>query len=209
MKRSAALLLILGLATATLLPAQELAPAATSPLVEAARARIGVTTSYDPAYVALPYPGGDVPDDRGVCTDVVVRAFRKVGVDLQKAVHEDMKENFSKYPQRWALKRPDRNIDHRRVPNLQAYFKRRGWERPITDKANDYSPGAVVAWDLTGRGLVHIGLVSDRKSSGGDPLILHNIGSGTEESDALFRFAIIGHYRPRLQENNPATATGR
>ncbi|MFZ5638170.1 MAG: DUF1287 domain-containing protein [Pseudomonadota bacterium] len=174
------------------------APAPTSPpLVAAARSQIGVTVVYDPAYVVLPYPGGDVPKDRGVCTDVVIRALRTQGLDLQHVVHEDMRGNFAKYPQKWGLRGPDRNIDHRRVPNLQTYFARNGWSLTPSREAADYRAGDLVTWMLPGN-LPHIGIVSDRRSYSGTPLILHNIGNGTREDDILFAYAITGHYRPKL-----------
>ena len=159
-----------------------------------ARSQVGVTKSYDPAYRALGYPGGDVPMETGVCCDVIVRALRQQGLDLQKAVHEDMKSNFSRYPQKWGLRQPDSNIDHRRVPNLQTWFKRQGCELPPSKEAKDFRPGDVVAWDL-GRGITHIGIVSDRSSTQGVPLVIHNIGGGAQEEDILFRFTIIGRYR--------------
>ncbi len=140
---------------------------------------------YDPAYVKLSYPGGDVPKDRGVCTDVVVRAFREAGVDLQVAVHEDLKSRG---------RVPDANIDHRRVPNLMAYFARHGAMLPITDKAADYEAGDVVAWDLGG-GVNHIGLVVDRPGRGGRLMIVHNIGAGPKLEDVLFEWRVIGHFR--------------
>lgn len=166
-------------------------------LITAARAQIGVTLTYDAAYTDLPYPGGDVPKDRGVCTDVVVRAFREQGVDLQKQVHEDMARNFSEYPKKWGLKKPDANIDHRRVPNLMTYFRRQGWSQAISRKAEDYTPGDLVTWDLVPGTLPHIGIVSDRKSPDGTPLILHNIGQGAQEEDILFKYTITGHYRAK------------
>jgi uncharacterized protein len=159
-----------------------------------ARGQIGVTTSYDPSYVTLTYPGGDVPLNTGVCTDVVVRALRTAGIDLQKEVHEDMKANFSTYPQTWGLKKPDKNIDHRRVPNLMRYFERKHitlaekWAEPET-----YLPGDIVAWRLDG-GLLHIGVVSVKKS-GKTPLMIHNIGAGAKEENVLFDYTVIGHYR--------------
>ena len=164
-----------------------------------ARAQIGVTVEYDPSYVSLKYPGGDVPQDRGVCTDVVIRAMRQLGFDLQKEVHEDMKKNFSAYPSRknWGLKRTDRNIDHRRVPNLQTFFKRKGWSRPVTQNPADYKPGDIVTC-LLGNTLPHIMIVSDRKNEQGVPLIIHNIGAGTQEEDDLFTYTLTGHYRPQL-----------
>lgn len=150
---------------------------------------------YDPAYVVLDYPGGDVPANRGVCTDVVIRAYRKLGVDLQKQVHEDMKENFNLYPKNWGLKKPDKNIDHRRVPNLMTYFGRFGQTLPITQNASDYKPGDVVCWNLRG-GITHIGIVSNKKSKDGKRYqIVHNIGWGQVLEDCLFDFKIIGHYR--------------
>lgn len=167
------------------------------PLVNAARKQIGVTLTYDPAYVRLPYPGGDVPESRGVCTDVVIRAFRAQRIDLQQRVHEDMRAHFAKYPQKWGLRRPDSNIDHRRVPNLQTWFARQGWSLPVTSRAVDYRVGDLVTWMLPGN-LPHIGIVSDRKSPIGTPLIIHNIGRGTREEDILFGHRITGHYRPKL-----------
>jgi uncharacterized protein len=165
-------------------------------LLESAVEQTKITKTYDPAYVVLPYPNGDVPMEKGVCTDVVIRAFRKAGVDLQKEVHEDMKVNFSVYPKKWGLKKADSNIDHRRVPNLQTYFTRKGKSLPITDKADDYKPGDVVAWDLDGKGLTHIGLVSNiRNDTGKRYLIIHNIGGGTEAEDRIFEWKIIGHFR--------------
>jgi len=163
-------------------------------LVSGAREQIGVTLSYDSAYRRIAYPGGDVPIETGVCTDVVIRALRLQGLDLQKAVHEDMAANFSAYPKQWGLKRPDRNIDHRRVPNLMTWFKRQGMALQIGREAGDYRAGDIVTWDL-GRGQTHIGIVSDRLSSAGEPLILHNIGAGTREEAILFRFPVTGHYR--------------
>lgn len=130
-------------------------------LLESAVEQTRVTKSYDPAYAVIPYPMGDVPAEKGVCTDVVIRAFRNAGVDLQKAVHEDMAKNFSVYPKKWSLAKPDTNIDHRRVPNLQTFFTRQEKSLPITDKAENYRPGDVVAWDLDGKGMTHIGLVSN------------------------------------------------
>lgn len=168
-------------------------------LAAKAREQIGVTTSYNGSYQVIPYPGGDVPQETGVCTDVVIRALRAFGLDLQKAVHEDMKAHFSKYPKNWDLKSTDRNIDHRRVPNLRTFFTRKGWSLPVTQTAADYRPGDLVTWDLGG-GIPHIGIVSDRKTEAGTPLIIHNIGGGTQEEDCLFSFTVTGHYRPVLQD---------
>lgn len=150
---------------------------------------------YDPAYFRIPYPNGDVPSNKGVCTDVVIRAYRKLGIDLQKEVHEDMKSNFSAYPKIWGLKRTDRNIDHRRVPNLMAFFKRRGAMKPISTNPKDYLPGDIVCWNLGG-GTTHIGIVAKNTSADGKRnLIVHNIGRGQVLEDCLFNFKIIGHYR--------------
>lgn len=187
-------------AAATASKQASVAPRATArpaphPRVAAARRQIGVTRIYDPAYVVLPYPGGDVAQDRGVCTDVVIRAMRAEGIDLQKTVHEDMRGHFALYPKKWGLRRPDRNIDHRRVPNLQAWFARQGWSLTPSQSANAYKPGDLVTWMLPGN-LPHIGIVSDRTSWRDVPLIIHNIGSGTREEDILFAYPITGHYRP-------------
>lgn len=155
----------------------------------------GYTRLYDPAYVQLAYPGGDPPPDRGVCSDVVVRAFRRAGVDLQKEVHEDMARHFSAYPKRWHLSAPDPNIDHRRVPNLMTYFTRTGKSLPASGKPEDYAPGDVVAWDLGG-GLLHIGVVSDTRAADSRSYeVVHNIGAGARLEDVLFSWPIIGHYR--------------
>ena len=169
--------------------------AALRPVVESALEQTGQTTVYDPAYIKLTYPGGDLPIERGVCADVIVRAFRKGGVDLQKEVHEDMARDFAAYPNRWGLKAPDANIDHRRVPNLMTYFKRRGKALPITESAKDYEPGDVVAWDLGG-GLTHIGIVVNRRARDGERYyVVHNIGAGARLEDVLFTWRQIGHYR--------------
>jgi uncharacterized protein YijF (DUF1287 family) len=173
------------------------ATARNADIVNAARAQVGVTRLYDPAYRKLAYPGGDVSPERGVCTDVVVRALRKSrAIDLQRLVHEDMKAHWSEYPnqRRWRLAKPDPNIDHRRVPNLMTYFRRAGYGLTPARDASGYLPGDIVAWDL-GRGVLHVGIVSDRKAVTGTPLVVHNIGAGAREEDILFRYAIIGQYR--------------
>lgn len=160
-------------------------------LVTDARKQIGMTLFYDPAYTQLSYPLGDVPLIKGVCTDVIVRALRLQGIDLQQQIHEDMKANFKRYPQKWGLKAPDSNIDHRRVPNIMTYFKRQGYEV----KDGKFLAGDIVAWDL-GNGLTHIGVVSNKKNASNKaPLIIHNIGEGTQENDILHAYKIIGHYR--------------
>lgn len=156
-------------------------------LVAEARKQVGVVLHYDPSYVVLPYPGGDVEADTGVCSDVVVRALSGLGLDLQQAVHEDRKRTLSSYPTLWGKRRLDRNIDHRRVPNLQTYFRRRSWALPVTDKAEDYLPGDIVTC-LVGDSIPHIMIVSDRRAEDGTPLILHNIGCGTQEEEGLFDF---------------------
>ncbi len=150
---------------------------------------------YDASYFTIGYPNGDVPSNKGVCTDVVIRAYRKLGIDLQKEVHEDMKANFSMYPKIWGLKRPDRNIDHRRVPNLMVFFERYGIVKPITNNPTDYLPGDLVCWNLGGA-VTHIGIVINNKSRDGKRYqIVHNIGRGQMMEDCLFDFKIIGHYR--------------
>ena len=150
---------------------------------------------YDPSYFQLDYPNGDVPPNKGVCTDVVIRAYRKLKIDLQKEVHEDMKAHFDAYPKIWGLLRPDKNIDHRRVPNLMTFFKRHGTVLPITQHSTDYKPGDIVCWNLGGA-TTHIGIVSNKKVKNGTRfLIIHNIGSGQVLADILFEFNIIGHYR--------------
>ena len=162
-------------------------------VVEGAKRQVGVTRSYDPAYRRLAYPNGDVPLHTGVCTDVVIRAYRHAGTDLQVLVHEDMKRNFRAYPKHWGLRAPDRNIDHRRVPNLATFFKRKGTSLSVTRNARDYRAGDVVTWRLSS-GVPHIGIVSD-VVRGGRPLIVHNIGAGTQHEDVLFAYELTGHYR--------------
>jgi uncharacterized protein len=187
------------------LPALSQNPAVTSPtqqqflqkLVEAAIERTHHSVRYDPAYVRIPYPNGDVPAETGVCTDEIIRAYRAVGVDLQKEVHEDMLHNFSAYPnqRRWLLAHTDTSIDHRRIPNLMAFFARKGERLPITARNEDYSPGDLVTWDLGGN-VPHIGIVVNRKSvQTGRYLVVHNIGRGPQMEDVLFNWKITGHYR--------------
>ncbi len=165
-------------------------------LLESANEQMNITKGYDPSYIVLKYPNGDVAPETGVCSDVVVRAFRGAGVDLQKEVHEDMAANFDVYPKKWKLKTPDTNIDHRRVPNLQTFFARRGKSLPTTENGADYAPGDVVAWDLDGKGLTHIGLVSNIYNEKTKRYsIIHNIGGGASLEDVIFDWKIIGHYR--------------
>jgi uncharacterized protein len=193
------------LALLLLLPALAQSPAAVSSahqqflhkLVDAAIERTHFIVRYDPSYVRIPYPNGDVPPETGVCTDEIIRAYRAVGVDLQKEVHEDMLHNFSAYPnqRRWHLAHTDTNIDHRRVPNLMTFFARKGELLPTSECSGDYSPGDLVTWDLGGN-VPHIGIVVDRKSARtGRYLVVHNIGRGPQMEDVLFIWKITGHYR--------------
>jgi uncharacterized protein YijF (DUF1287 family) len=169
--------------------------ASAHPLVDAARERLTHQVRYDGAYMRLSYPGGDVPDGQGVCSDVVIRSLRTAyGFDLQQSVHEDMQSSFSRYPKIWGLTRTDKNIDHRRVPNLETFFNRQNMAVPITQNAQDYQPGDLVSWRLPGN-LPHIGIVSNQQSRAGTPLIIHNIGAGPQENDILFDYDISGHFR--------------
>lgn len=182
-------------ATPTLKPLPPDASPQLRKLIEGAREQSGVTVNYDPAYVAISYPNGDVPIETGVCSDVLVRAFRKAGVDLQKEVHEDMLRAWSEYPKTWGASRPDTNIDHRRVLNLMKYFERKGKSVAITDQRDDYKPGDIVSWNLT-TGVPHIGIVVNEWSNESNGyLIAHNIGSGAKIEDVLFNWKITGHYR--------------
>ena len=165
-------------------------------LLKSAYEQIKSTTSYTQKYYSISYPNGDVPKSTGACTDVVIRSLRAADLDLQKEVHEDMKANFSKYPKIWGLRKTDTNIDHRRVPNLKRFFSRKGKSLPITQAGVDYKPGDIVSWDLNGRGLTHIGLVSNKWNKEKKRyLIIHNIGGGAELEDRLFEWEITGHYR--------------
>lgn len=164
-------------------------------LIAAAIERTTHKVIYDGSYRRIAYPGGDVPDGFGVCTDVLIRAYRVLGIDLQKEVHQDMRRCFALYPKNWGLKRPDTNIDHRRVPNLQTFFTRKGQKLKVSASAEDYLPGNLVTWMLPGN-LPHIGIVTDRRSEDGlRPLIVHNIGAGPVLEDMLFSYKITGHYR--------------
>ena len=166
-----------------------------SQLVEAAQERTKHSITYDGSYVSIKYPMGDVPNNIGVCTDLVIRAYRKLGVDLQQLVHEDMRSNFSKYPNIWGMTSTDTNIDHRRVPNLQTFFKRHGHDLEISLEARQYLAGDLVTWMLPGN-LPHIGIVSNQLANNSNrPKIIHNIGHGPVEEDILFKYKITGHYR--------------
>lgn len=162
----------------------------------AALLRTQAQVIYDGSYVHIAYPNGDVPANTGVCTDVVIRAYRNLGIDLQQLLHEDIKRHFTHYPSKrmWGLKRPDSNIDHRRVPNLRVFFKRNGKSLPVTNQAKDYLAGDLVTWILPNN-LPHIGIVTNKRSASGTPKIVHNIGRGPQLEDVLFAYPITGHYR--------------
>lgn len=181
---------------ARLEPAQLSTPE--SRILEAARRQVGVTIIYDGSYVVIPYPGGDLPRERGVCTDVIIRALRDaLGIDLQRLVHEDMRAAFDAYPKLWGLTRPDRSIDHRRVPNLQTWLDRHAQTLVVNTAPEEYRPADLVTSMLPGN-LPHIMIVSDRRAETGVPLVIHNIGAGTREEDCLFRYPLTGHYRLRF-----------
>ena len=202
---TAALLLFLGACTCDAVPP---APNFANPdpteidspqirkLLENATEQTRTTRGYTQDYFVIGYPNGDVPTETGACTDVIIRSFRSAGIDLQKEVHEDMAANFSAYPKKWGLSKTDRNIDHRRVPNLQTFFTRRGTSLPVTNNPDDYKPGDVVSWDLDGKGMTHIGVVSNLRSDRtGRFLIIHNIGGGVNAEDRLFDWKVTGHFR--------------
>lgn len=166
-------------------------------LSNAALSIINPTIDYDPAYFSIEYPNGDVPKNKGVCTDVIIRSYRKLGIDLQKEVHEDMIKNFSVYPnlQKWGMTKTDTNIDHRRVPNLEIFFERKGEKLPVTQNPKDYKTGEIVTWLINNK-LPHIGIVTRKKSKDGKRnLIVHNVGNGQVLQDCLFEYKIVGHYR--------------
>ena len=166
-------------------------------LSNAAISIIDETVQYDPSYIGIKYPNGDVPAKTGVCTDVIIRSYRKLGIDLQKEVHEDLKANFSLYPnlKKWGLKKPDTNIDHRRVPNLEVFFTRKGKKLEVSNNPNDYKTGEIVTWMINGK-LPHIGIVTHKKSADGKrPLLVHNVGSGQVLEDCLFSYEIVGHFK--------------
>lgn len=167
-------------------------------LVAAAESQIGVTLYYDGSYQRLAYPNGDVPIERGVCTDVIIRTYRQLGLDLQQLVHDDMRVNFNAYPPLWGLSKPDRHIDHRRVPNLQSFFTRHGQSLSVSTDATAYHAGDLVTWMLPGN-LPHIGIVSASKKASGVPLIVHNIGGGAQKENVLFLYPITGHYRYKAE----------
>ncbi len=152
---------------------------------------------YDPAYFSIKYPNGDIPANKGVCTDVIIRSYRRLGIDLQKEVHEDMKANFSKYPnlKKWSMKKTDTNIDHRRVPNLEIFFERKGTKLSVSENGEEYKTGEIVTWMINGK-LPHIGIVTNKKSEDGKRnLIVHNVGGGQNLDDCLFDYKIVGHYK--------------
>jgi uncharacterized protein YijF (DUF1287 family) len=166
-------------------------------LSEAAISIIDPSIDYDPAYFSIKYPNGDIPANKGVCTDVVIRSYRKLGIDLQKEVHEDMVENFSKYPnlKKWGMTKTDTNIDHRRVPNLEVFFERKGTKLPVSEDPKDYKTGELVTWMINDK-LPHIGIIINKKSEDGKRnLIVHNVGGGQVLEDCLFEYKIVGHYR--------------
>jgi uncharacterized protein len=188
----AAVLCLLLPAAAQRLPREQFLAA----LLAAANDRPNHPARYEPKYVAIAYPNGDVPADTGVCADEIVRIYRAAGVDLQQRVHEDMFAAWAKYPRKWGARRPDKNIDHRRVPNLQVFFARHGESLPVTADANDYMPGDIVTYNLVEDGdLPHIGMVVDRKGASGRWMLEHNIGAGPQIEDVLFDWTITGHYR--------------
>lgn len=166
-------------------------------LAEAAISIVDPTIDYDPSYFSIKYPNGDIPKNKGVCTDVIIRSYRKLGIDLQKEVHEDMKDNFSKYPnlKKWGMTKTDTNIDHRRVPNLEIFFERRGIKLEVSENAKDYNTGEIVTWMINEK-LPHIGIITNKKSTDGKRnLIVHNVGYGQILEDCLFDYKIVGHFK--------------
>ncbi|PCK08219.1 MAG: DUF1287 domain-containing protein [Alteromonadaceae bacterium] len=198
------------LLTSILLSQNAISQNFTSDIVLAAIERTKHEVRYDGAYFSIPYPNGDVPANIGVCTDLVIRSYRAIGADLQTLVHEDMMANFGLYPSEriWSLTSTDRNIDHRRVPNLQVFFTRHGESLPITTKKHDYAPGDLVTWMLPGN-RPHIGIITNQISpKTRNPLVAHNIGFGPKLDDALFTYPISGHYRyvPKKYHSIPVQA---
>lgn len=166
-------------------------------LSAAAISIIDSSIDYDPAYFSIKYPNGDIPENKGVCTDVIIRSYRKLGIDLQKEVHEDMVANFSKYHnlKKWGMTKTDTNIDHRRVPNLEVFFERKGKKLSVTDNPSDYKTGEIVTWMINGK-LPHIGIITNEKSEDGKRnLIVHNVGGGQNLDDCLFDYKIVGHFK--------------
>ncbi len=164
-------------------------------IIENAIWQTSVTTIYDPAYVSINYPNGDLPIERGVCCDVLIRAFRSVGIDLQKEIHEDMENAFSSYPRIWDLNKTDTNIDHRRVPNIMTFLDRQNKSIPVSHQEQDYKPGDIVTWKLPGN-IDHIGIVVNVQVEDSDRYkVVHNLGAGAKLEDVLFEFVITGHYR--------------
>jgi uncharacterized protein YijF (DUF1287 family) len=177
-------------------PIAEITRGPVRPLLESLHRQTRTTTGYTQDYFVISYPDGDLPEETGACTDVVIRSFRAAGVDLQKEVHEDMAAHFADYPRKWGLAKTDTNIDHRRVPNLQKYFDRKGKSVPVSTNGADYLPGDVVSWDLNGKGMTHIGVVSNLwNAEASRYMIVHNIGAGARAEDRLFEWKITGHYR--------------
>lgn len=165
-------------------------------LSNAAISIINPSIDYDPAYFSIKYPNGDIPENKGVCTDVIIRCYRKLHIDLQKEVHEDMVSNFSEYPnlKKWGMTKTDTNIDHRRVPNLEVFFERKGTKLPVSEDPKDYKTGELVTWMINGK-LPHIGIITNKKSEDGKRnLIVHNVGGGQVLEDCLFEYKIVGHY---------------
>lgn len=180
---------------------QEAAKTFEQRLSSAALSIIDSSIDYDSAYFVIQYPNGDVPADKGVCTDVVIRSYRKLGIDLQKEIHEDMIENFKAYPnlKRWGMTKTDTNIDHRRVPNLEVFFERKGTKLPVTQNPSDYKTGEIVTWMINNK-LPHIGIITNKKSKDGERnLIVHNVGGGQVLEDCLFEYKIVGHYKFQLE----------
>jgi uncharacterized protein len=166
-------------------------------LSDAAISIIDNSILYDPSYISIKYPNGDVPKNKGVCTDVIIRSYRKLGIDLQKEVHEDMKSHFSQYPnlKKWGMTKTDTNIDHRRVPNLEIFFERKGTKLTVSNNPNDYKTGEIVTWLINGK-LPHIGIITNKKSSDGKrPMLVHNVGNGQVLEDCLFNYEIVGHFK--------------
>ena len=191
------LFLISVLAAESKVQVQNIGKSAANQLSDAAISIIDPKIIYDPSYFSIKYPNGDIPKNKGVCTDVIIRAYRKLGIDLQKEVHEDMKSHFSKYPnfKKWGMTKTDSNIDHRRVPNLEIFFERKGIKLPVSKNAKDYKTGEIVTWMINDK-LPHIGIITNRKSADGKRnLIVHNVGNGQILEDCLFSYTIVGHFK--------------